>query len=50
MPLPRYNLNTGDQDILIFSKNDVNSIFYYDTENERYAQNGNWGYIENYSK
>lgn len=50
MPLPRYNLNTGDQDILIFSKNDVNNIFYYDTENERYVHNANWGYTENYSK
>jgi len=32
MPLPRYNFNTGDQDILIFDKTEVNKIFYFNKE------------------
>tara|TARA_R100000231_G_scaffold1655_1_gene2779 strand:+ start:2530 stop:2841 length:312 start_codon:yes stop_codon:yes gene_type:complete len=32
MPLPKYNLNTGDQDILIFDKPEVNNIFYFNKE------------------
>jgi len=32
MPLPKYNLNTGDQDILIFDKREVNNIFSFNKE------------------
>ena len=32
MPLPKYNLNTGNQDILIFDKTEVNNIFYFSKE------------------
>jgi hypothetical protein len=34
MPLPRYNLNNGDQNILIFDKQEVNNIFYFNKESE----------------
>ena len=32
MPLPRYNLYTGNQDILIFDEPEVNNIFYFNKE------------------
>ena len=32
MPLPRYNLNNGDQNILIFDKQEVNNVFYFNKE------------------
>jgi hypothetical protein len=32
MPLPKYNLNTTDTNILIFDKTEVNNIFYFNKE------------------
>ncbi len=29
LPLPKYNLNNGNEDILIFDKTEVNNIFYF---------------------